>query len=160
MSAAPYVAVCGPAAATDEEREAAEAVGAGLARSGAVIVCGGGRGVAEAACRGAQEAGGITIGLLPGEDRGEANPFVSLALPTGIGELRNGLIVRAADVVVAIGGAGTTPSFGTLSEIAIALRVGTPVVGVATWELGSGHVTAVASAAAAVRLALELAAES
>ena len=84
----------------------------------------------EAACRGARSEGGTTIGLLPGTDRDEANGWVVLALPTGLGEGRNALIVRAADAVVAIGG-----GFGTLSEIAFALRAGVPVFGVGTWEL-------------------------
>jgi uncharacterized protein (TIGR00725 family) len=126
-----YVAVCGPGQATDAEAARAEAVGRGLAERGAVVICGGLGGVMEAACRGARDAGGTTVGLLPGDDRGTANPYVSVALPTGLGELRNGLIVRAADAVIAIGGA-----FGTLSEVALALKTGTPVVGLDTWEVG------------------------
>jgi uncharacterized protein (TIGR00725 family) len=84
----------------------------------------------EAACRGARAAGGTTVGILPGVDRARANPFVDVALPTGLGEGRNVLVVRAADAVIAVGGA-----YGTLSEIALALRAGTPVVGLHTWEL-------------------------
>jgi uncharacterized protein (TIGR00725 family) len=126
-----YVAVCGPGQATDAEATRAEAVGRGLAERGAVVICGGLGGVMEAACRGARDAGGTTVGLLPGDDRGAANPYVSVALPTGLGELRNGLIVRAADAVIAIGGA-----FGTLSEVALALKTGTPVVGLDTWDVG------------------------
>ena len=84
----------------------------------------------EAACRGARSAGGTTVGILPGLDRAYANPFVDVALPTGLGEGRNVLVVRAADAVIAVGGA-----YGTLSEIALALRGGTPVVGLHTWEL-------------------------
>jgi uncharacterized protein (TIGR00725 family) len=126
-----YVAVCGPGQATDAEAARARAVGRGLAERGAVVICGGLGGVMEAACRGARDAGGTTVGLLPGDDRGAANPYVSVALPTGLGELRNGLIVRAADAVIAIGGA-----FGTLSEVALALKTGTPVVGLDTWDVG------------------------
>jgi uncharacterized protein (TIGR00725 family) len=126
-----YVAVCGPGQATDAEAARAQAVGRGLAERGAVVICGGLGGVMEAACRGARDAGGTTVGLLPGHDRGAANPYVSVALPTGLGELRNGLIVRAADAVIAIGGA-----FGTLSEVALALKTGTPVVGLDTWDVG------------------------
>jgi uncharacterized protein (TIGR00725 family) len=85
----------------------------------------------EAACRGARSRGGFTVGLLPGSDREEANGWVVLALPTGLGEARNALVVGAAHAVVAIGG-----GWGTLSEIALALRAGTPVLGVRTWELG------------------------
>lgn len=83
----------------------------------------------ESACRGARSRGGLTVGLLPGVDREAANGWVIVALPTGLGEARNALVVRAADAVVAIGG-----SWGTLSEIALALKAGLPVVGLATWE--------------------------
>jgi uncharacterized protein (TIGR00725 family) len=84
----------------------------------------------EAACRGAKEAGGTTVGLLPGLDRGDANPYVDVAVPTGLGEARNALVVRAADALVAIGG-----GYGTLSEIGLALRAGKRVVGLATWDI-------------------------
>jgi uncharacterized protein (TIGR00725 family) len=125
-----YVAVVGPGEATAAEIETAEAIGRGLAEAGAVLVCGGLGGVMEAACRGAAENGGLTIGILPSENRTDANEWVMVAIPTGLGELRNGLIVRAADAVIAVGGA-----YGTLSEIALALRTGVPVIGVATWEI-------------------------
>jgi uncharacterized protein (TIGR00725 family) len=131
---APVVAVVGPGRdASAEELASAEAAGAAIAEAGAVLVCGGLGGVMEAACRGARSEGGTTIGLLPGTDREDANGWVVLALPTGLGEGRNALIVRAADAVVAIGG-----GFGTLSEIAFALRAGVPVFGVGTWELARG----------------------
>ena len=84
----------------------------------------------EAACRGAKRGGGTTVGILPGSQRREANAFVDIALPTGLAEGRNALVVRAADAVIAVAGA-----YGTLSEIALALRAGTPVVGLHTWEL-------------------------
>jgi uncharacterized protein (TIGR00725 family) len=129
---APQIAVCGPGEdARPEDLVAAEAVGTALARGGAVVVCGGLGGVMEAACRGAAGAGGVSVGLLPGDDPGAANAFVTAVVPTGLGELRNGLIVRAADAVVAVGG-----GFGTLSEIALALKAGLPVFGVDTWRLG------------------------
>ncbi len=132
MSAAPpYVAVCGPGTATADEQAAAERVGEALARGGAVVVCGGLGGVMEAACRGARGAGGITVGLLPGASRADANEHVVVAVATGLGELRNGLIVRACDALVAIGG-----GHGTLSEVALALRAGRAVVGLGTWDLG------------------------
>jgi uncharacterized protein (TIGR00725 family) len=108
----------------------AEAVGRLLAEAGAVLVCGGLGGVMEAACRGAVSAGGRTVGILPGTDRSEANPFVQVALATGLGELRNLLVVRAADALVAVGG-----EYGTLSEVALALKSGRPVVGLGTWRL-------------------------
>ncbi len=123
-----YVAVVGPGDATPREVEAAEEIGRGVAERGAVVVCGGLGGVMAAACRGAAEAGGLTVGILPGTDRAAANRWVRVALPTGLGELRNGLIVRAADVVVAVGGA-----YGTLSEVALALKSGVPVIGLRTW---------------------------
>jgi uncharacterized protein (TIGR00725 family) len=127
----PVIAVVGPGRdASAAELAAAEEAGAAIASAGAVLVCGGLGGVMEAACRGARSEGGTTVGLLPGTDRDEANGWVVLALPTGLGEGRNALIVRAADAVVAIGG-----GFGTLSEIAFALRAGVPVFGVGTWEL-------------------------
>jgi uncharacterized protein (TIGR00725 family) len=127
------VAVVGPGAADPAQVEAAEAVGGELARRGAVVVCGGLGGVMEAACRGAKAAGGTTVGILPGADRRDANPYVDVALVSGLGEGRNALVVRAADAVVAVGG-----GFGTLSEIALALRAGKPVVGIGTWELAVG----------------------
>ena len=129
----PYVAVIGPGRADDQVLAAAEAVGRELARRGAAMVCGGLGGAMEAACRGARAEGGLTIGILPGADRSQANPFVSVAIPTGLGELRNGLVVRAGDAVIAVGG-----EFGTLSEIGFALKLGRPVVGLTTWELARG----------------------
>jgi uncharacterized protein (TIGR00725 family) len=126
----PYIGVVGASKATAAQLEVAEAVGRGLAQAGAIVVCGGRGGVMAAACRGAAGAGGVTVGLLPGTDRGEANEWVTIALPTGVGELRNGLIVRAVDAIVAVGGA-----YGTLSEVALALATGVPVVGVGTWAI-------------------------
>ncbi len=87
----------------------------------------------EAACRGAKSAGGTTLGILPGLERSEANPWVDVTLPTGMGEMRNTLVVRACDVLIAIAG-----EFGTLSEVALALKTGVPVVGIGTWELRKG----------------------
>jgi uncharacterized protein (TIGR00725 family) len=144
----PYVAVVGPGEATVEEGHAAEAVGRGLAEAGAILVCGGLGGVMAAACQGAASVAGVTVGLLPGSDRAQANEWVQIALPTGLGELRNGLVVRTADAVIAVGGA-----YGTLSEIALALRIGVPVIGLNTWDVEG--VERVDSAARAVTLALE-----
>jgi uncharacterized protein (TIGR00725 family) len=126
----------------------AEAVGAGLARRGAVVVTGGRGGVMEAACRGAKEAGGTTVGILPGSDRAEANPWVDVALATGLGEARNALVARAADAMVAVGG-----GYGTLSEVALALKTGRPVVGLGTWDIPG--VAQAADPAAAVTAALD-----
>ena len=126
------VAVIGSGSCAQDSELAglAEEVGRRLAEADAVLVSGGLGGVMEAACRGARSAGGRTLGLLPGSDRGAANPHVELAVPTGMGELRNGLIVRAADALIAVGG-----EWGTLSEIALGLKLGKPVVGLRTWPL-------------------------
>ena len=151
MAASPaYVAVVGPGEADRAELQAAEEIGAALGRAGAVTLTGGLGGVMAAACRGAVAAGGTTVGLLPGTDRCSANEWVSVAVPTGLGELRNGLIVRAADAVIAVGGAN-----GTLSEIALALKTSVPVVGLNTWKIDG--IKEVDSAEAAVASALKLA---
>jgi len=149
----PYIAVVGPGEATAAQSTSAEAIGRGLAQYGAVLLTGGHGGVMAAACRGAATAGGVSVGILPGTDRSAANQWVSVALATGLGELRNGLIVRAADVVIAVGGA-----YGTLSEVALALKTGVPVVGLDTWALDG--IEPVASPEAAVARALALAAPS
>jgi uncharacterized protein (TIGR00725 family) len=148
VASAPYVAVVGAGGdVAPALLPAAEAVGAQLARRGAVLVCGGLGGVMEAACRGARAEGGETLGILPGEDRSVANAWVGVAVATGLGELRNGLVVRAADAVIAIGG-----EYGTLSEIALALKAGKRVVGLASWDIPG--VLAAADAGEAVALAL------
>ncbi len=129
------IGVIGGSSATPEEAAAAEAVGYGLARAGAVLVCGGRTGIMEAACRGAKRAGGLTVGILPGTDPTEANPYVDLPIVTGMGEARNVIIVRTAHAVIAIGG-----SYGTLSELGHALSLGKPVVGLGTWQVErDGH---------------------
>ena len=143
------MAVVGAGDATPEQKELAETVGRALAERGAVVVSGGLGGVMEAACRGAREAGGTTLGILPGHDRREANPYVEVAIPTGLGEARNALVVRAADSLVAVGG-----GFGTLSEVALALKAGKTVAGLGSWDLGSDAVTAVSSPEQAVEVAL------
>ena len=127
-----WIALCGPGAdhATDEHCALAEEAGAAVAEAGAVLVCGGLGGAMEAACRGARSMRGMTVGILPGLDREEANGWVEIAIPTGLGEMRNALVVRAADAVVAVGA-----SWGTLSEIALAVKAGKPVFGVGTWDL-------------------------
>lgn len=146
-----YVAVSGGGQADPAACRAAEEVGRELARCGAVVVTGGLGGAMEAACRGAKQAGGTTIGILPGDHRTEANPWVDVAVPTGLGEGRNALVVRAADALVAVAG-----EFGTLSEIALALRLGKPVVGLDTWELrraGAEALPAIVRAATPVEAA-------
>jgi uncharacterized protein (TIGR00725 family) len=113
----------------------AEAVGAEIARRGCVLICGGRGGVMEAACRGASEAGGVTIGIMPGRDRSGMNPYVQIPILTGLGEARNAIIPITADAVIAIDG-----EYGTLSEIAHALINGKPVVGLGTWHLSKDGV--------------------
>ena len=154
----PYIAVIGGGDSPDDDSTAtvAEAVGRLVAEAGGVVVCGGLGGVMAAACRGAKSAGGVTVGVLPGTDRRDANEWVDVALATGLGEARNVLVVRAADAVVAVGG-----EFGTLSELAFALKTGVPVVGIGTWQLArrGQPVSAYAEARSAddaVRLAMAM----
>ena len=125
-----YIGVAGASRAERALVEQGERLGRRLGEADVVVVCGGGGGVMEAVCRGVRAAGGTTVGLLPGLDRGDANPHLSVSLPTGLGQGRNLLLVRSSDALVAVGG-----GFGTLSEIALALRTGVPVVGLATWSL-------------------------
>jgi uncharacterized protein (TIGR00725 family) len=156
-----YVAVCGPGNATDAELARAEEIGRRLAESGAVLVCGGMGGVMDAAAKGATSAGGTSVGLLPGDERPGASPHLTVSIPLGMGEARNALVVRAADVVVAVGG-----EFGTLSEIALALKMGKPVVGLDTWELAKpggntvDRIARVATPKEAVSLATRLGEDS
>ncbi len=149
--------VGGDRGADSAARELARQVGAELAQGGATVVTGGLGGVMEAACRGAYKQGGVTVGILPGSDRRAANAYVSVAVPTGLGEARNALVVRMADALIAVGG-----EFGTLSEIALALKAGKPVVGLETWELARAGrpveaIERAATAADAAARALELA---
>jgi uncharacterized protein (TIGR00725 family) len=154
-----YIGVVGPEPAPEAVARRAEEVGRLVARAGAILVCGGLGGVMEAAARGAAAEGGTTIGLLPGTSRAAGNPYLSVAIPTGLGEMRNALVVRASDAVVALSG-----EFGTLSEIAFALKTGVPVVGIETWELSKQGRRVepfflARSAEEAVREALRLAAQ-
>ncbi len=117
--------------------ELAEEVGRLIGTAGYTLVCGGLTGVMEAACRGAKRAGGQTVGILPGTERSEANPYVDVAIPTGLGQMRNAVIALTADVVIAVGG-----GFGTLSEIGHALRYGKVVIGLRTWEISKAGIPA------------------
>ena len=125
-----YVAVCGASEATDAQLDAAREVGKLLAESGAIVINGGFGGVMAAASEGAARAGGTVIGLLPDTDRNGANEHLTFSLPTGMGQARNVLIVTAAESVIAIGG-----GWGTLSEIAVARRLGRPVITLDSWAL-------------------------
>jgi uncharacterized protein (TIGR00725 family) len=143
------IAVCGAGVASDAEQRLAEDVGRILARRGAVLLCGGLGGVMEAACRGAAAEGGLTVGVLPGRDGRAANPYVALPLPTGMGEMRNALLVRFADAVIAIGG-----EWGTLSEVALAMKMSIPAVLLAPALARDLPVPVAADAADAVERAL------
>jgi uncharacterized protein (TIGR00725 family) len=151
------IAVIGNSSCTPEEAKLAETVGELLARRGATIICGGLGGVMEAVCRGAKSEGGLTVGILPGQDSSMANPWVDIPVVTGIGEARNVAVVKSAQAVIAIGG-----SYGTLSEIAYALKSRIPIIGLNTWSLSrSGReddsIIRVQSAVEAVDKAISLA---
>jgi len=151
-----FIAVIGGSQASARELALAEEVGRLLANREAVLVCGGLGGIMEAACRGAHSGGGITVGILPGDKREAANPYVQIPVVTGIGYARNVAVVRSAQAVIAVGG-----SYGTLSEIAHALQGGIPVIGLNTWSLSRNSqedksIVPAATAAEAVDTAFEL----
>jgi uncharacterized protein (TIGR00725 family) len=151
------IAVIGNSSYSSEEAKLAESVGELLAQRGATIICGGLTGVMEAVCRGAKSKGGLTVGILPGQDASTANPWVDIPVVTGIGEARNVAVVKSAQAIIAIGG-----SYGTLSEIAYALKSGIPVIGLNTWSMSRNgqeddSIIRVQSAAEAVDKAISLA---
>jgi len=125
-----YIAVVGGSNCSEEEEILSTQVGMEIAKKGGVIVCGGGSGVMEAASAGAREAGGTVIGILPGDSTREGNRYLSFAVSTGMGEARNAVIAKTADAVIAVGG-----EYGTLSEIALALKMDKPVIGLKSWLL-------------------------
>ena len=152
-----FVAVIGGSECSPQEAQLAEEVGRELARRGAALVCGGLGGVMEAACKGASSEGGVTIGILPGESRQTANPYVQIPIVTGMGYARNVAVVKSAQAVIAISG-----SYGTLSEISHALQNGIPVIGLNTWSLSKNgqqdnSIILAQNPAEAVAIALELA---
>lgn len=148
-----YIAVVGEGSASGRLGKVAESLGTELAKRGHTLVCGGLGGVMEAACRGARAAGGRTVGILPGGSRDEANAYIDVAIVTGMGEARNVLVVKTAQAVIAVGG-----RYGTLSEIALALKLGIPVVGLDTWTLQrSGTIDEGIVVAQGVEEAVELA---
>ena len=150
MSDGPYVSVVGSGTASGDLYEKAREIGRLVAERGGTLVCGGRSGVMEAAARGATEAGGVAIGILPDEDRRQANAFLSYAIATGTGHARNLAVVCSGDVVIAVGG-----EYGTLSEIGLALKVGHPVVALSSWNLGE-HVGVASSPEEAVEAAFGL----
>lgn len=130
MKQSPLIAVIGGRDGDQEILQLACQVGAGIARRGGILICGGRGGVMAAACQGAVEAGGITVGILPGSQSRDANQWVTIPLATGIGVARNAVIARAAAAAIAISG-----KYGTLSEIAYCLQFGIPICGLRTWEI-------------------------
>ena len=129
-----FIAVIGGGECSAQEAELAEAVGRELARRGATLVCGGLGGVMKAACKGASSEGGITIGILPGDNNQAANPYVQIPIVTSMGYARNVVVVKSAQAVIAVGG-----SYGTLSEISHALQSRIPVIGLNTWALSRNN---------------------
>jgi len=150
------IGVIGSSKAEPELLKLAEEVGAEIAKSGAAVVCGGLSGVMEAVCRGARREGGLTIGIIPSDEKRDANQYVQIPIVTGMGMGRNVMLVKTADVLIAVGG-----EFGTLSEIAHALNMGKKVIGLRTWKLEKAHtrdipnLVDVESPKKAVALALE-----
>ena len=124
------IAVIGGHSCSPDIARIAEEIGKTIARLGATLICGGLGGVMQAACKGAKSCGGKTIGILPGHDKKEANPYVDIPIVTGLGYMRNNLVIKNADVVVAIDG-----KEGTLSEIAFALQMKKPILGIKTWDI-------------------------
>ncbi len=125
-----YIGIIGAHSCDETATELAETAGRLIADNGAILVCGGRGGVMEAACKGARDAGGTTIGILPGTDPDEGNPYLSYRVVTGLGEGRNMIIIRSVDSAIAISG-----SYGTLSEIALCLRAGVPIVSLKSWDI-------------------------
>ncbi len=126
-----YISVIGASKCSKDIYKLAYEVGREIARKKATLICGGLGGVMDASAKGAKEAGGITVGILPGDTRIGVSKYLDISLPTGMSEARNVLVVKAANAVIAIGG-----EYGTLSEIAHALKMGTPVIGLKTWDIG------------------------
>ena len=127
-----FISVIGASNCSAKESKLAEEVGRELARRGAVVICGGLNGVMEAVCRGAKSEGGLTVGILPGNNRRDANTYVDIPIITGIGYARNSIVAKSGQAVIAVGG-----KYGTLSEIAYALQDKIPVIGLGTWKLAT-----------------------
>jgi len=152
LSARPVrITVVGAGQCDQATASTAERVGMEIARRGGVLVCGGLGGVMEAAAKGAQAAGGVTIGILPGERADDASPFIDIPIATGLGQARNVVNVAAADAVIAVSG-----GYGTLSEIALALKMNIPVIGLESWTI-SEDILRAGSPEEAVARAFELA---
>ena len=131
------IGVIGGSVCNPEIEKTAEEVGRLIAQKGGIVICGGLGGVMEAAAKGAKEAGGTTIGVLPGANPDDANKYIDIPLPTGIGYARNVIIVNASQAVIAVDG-----KYGTLSEIAFCLQLGVPVVSLFSWNIDKSIITA------------------
>ncbi|MEW6412219.1 MAG: TIGR00725 family protein [Candidatus Zixiibacteriota bacterium] len=149
----PVIAVVGANKCSKKLRDMAAEVGRYVAENGGIIVCGGLGGIMEGAAQGAREAGGTTIGIIPGDNPNDANEFIDIVIPTGIGEARNALVVRTADAVIAFPG-----KYGTLSEMAFTLQAGKPLISVNAWSLGDDVVQATTPREAA-EMAMKMAKE-
>jgi hypothetical protein len=147
----PVVAIIGAGKCSKKLRDSAALVARYVAKNGGVVVCGGLGGVMEGAARGAWEAGGTSIGILPSEDKNDANKFITHVIPTGFGDARNMMVIRTADAVVAFPG-----KYGTLSEMAFALKSGKPVISISAWKLGD-EIIAMDDPQEAAEKAMELA---
>lgn len=124
------IGVIGAGKCAKKLKDQAYAVGAAIAEAGAILVCGGLKGVMEAAARGAREAGGTTIGIIPGKDREDANPFINIVIPTGIGEARNVVVVQSSDAIISLHG-----KYGTISEMAFCLKLKKPLLSLVKWDI-------------------------
>lgn len=150
----PIIAVVGAGKCSKKLRDQAAEVGSYVAQNGGVLICGGMGGIMEGAARGAREAGGLTVGILPTDNPADANEFIDIVIPTGFGEARNIMVVRSADAVVAFPG-----KYGTLTEMAFALHAGKPVIAVNAWRLGD-EIHQMDDPVEAAKLAMELAQKS
>ncbi len=147
------VGVIGAGSCTEKEEAIAEQVGQEIARRGGILVCGGLGGVMQAASRGAKSEDGTTIGILPGDDKARANQYIDYAIATGIGEARNLVIIKTADVVIALPG-----KYGTLSEMAFCKKMGKPIVSLSNWDIAN-DIEKFDDPISAVKRAFELAGE-
>jgi uncharacterized protein (TIGR00725 family) len=147
----PFIGIIGAGKCSKKMGSLAEEVGRAVARSGAILVCGGLDGVMAAAAKGAKSADGVTVGILPGNDKGDANEFIDYPIATGIGEARNLVIIKTSDAVIALPG-----KYGTLSEMAFCLKMGKPLISLSAWNI-SDDVEKFDDPNEAVRRALDLA---
>ena len=145
------IGVIGAGKCSKKLKDEAYAVGTAIARAGAILVCGGLKGVMEAAAKGAKDAGGTTVGIIPGNDRAEANPYIDIVIPTGVGEARNVIVVQSADAVISLHG-----KYGTISEMAFCLKLKKPLLSLVKWDILPEVIT-VPDPAEAVREAIKLA---